>query len=170
MTIREFNVDLGSFRPQQMKPTQLVYVPGVYAPTAFNFYAREVHDAHDFWSDAPKDVLYGDTVRVNFFFKHIGQKGSVIVEAGSCVCNDPIFHGYLKGPGDTKSVDLTYDQTAKPYSDYVDFVFDDTVFDYPHLYVLLTGQEYEVVYEDAFVPGDTVFSKLKIIDYSRKQA
>lgn len=190
MRTKEFRVQL-SMRPQEDIPRlsegtywdpvmkqwfNLTYGPLgeaiVYFPSS-GYYAQgfmpvEVYEAADVWPGvAPIDILYNDTIRVHYSFKFKGPSSSVTLQVGNCGLVGP--NTYDRGSTKEKTISLSESLVDVTYSGYVDFIFGQPVIlDKPHLFVLLHGQGYEIVYKNAFNPADVQFSELKITDYAKQ--
>ena len=151
----------------------ILYYPasGFYAQ---GFMAREEKEAATVWpSIAPLHVIYGDTVRVNYSFKYRGPKrdssNPLIIQVGNCKSLG--FGAYDRGSTAEKNLtNLIYSTSDVTYTGYVDFVFTAPflIFDNPHLFVLLDGEDYEVVYKNAFVAAEVTFTNLAIVSYAKQ--
>jgi len=158
--IHEFHIAQG-IRVQQSYPPVLYYPSGLLDW----FVAKEEYEAEEVWPEyAPRNVLFGDKIRVFYSFTYDGPGGSVILEVGSCKSLGASV--YDRGTTETKEIDLS--STQKSYSGYVEFSFKSLLFfGFSCLFVLLQGQEYEVVYKNAFEQlGGAELSNLNMVEFS----
>ena len=132
---------------------------------ALGFVTTRVHPATDINSGAPIPMPEGATVRVNYSFEHRGTAGSVVLQVGNCAQVGPYT---FDRAGQTEKTITLYEGTSwRTYSGYLDFIFSEggAPGSAPHLFVLLHGEDYEVVYTDAFTWMEAEFQQLEITDY-----
>jgi len=181
MRVHDFHVQIGfsaqQHRPQQFRPQDLYWDPvlGQWVQSLYPlggyyalwFIAKEEYEAANVWpEEAPKEILYGDTIRVHYSFRYKGPADSVVLKVGNCKLVGPST--YDVGSSETKTITLAEDLTAQTYSGYVDFIFGEPlVFDNKHLFVLLDGEGYEVVYKNAFTGVAGVFTDLEITSFAK---
>jgi len=133
---------------------------------ALGFVPREVYPATNIRPDAPINVVEGDTIRVGYSFKYMGDAGSVTIQVGNAYKLSGVS---VWDRGETAEVtrNLTKSTTPQPYTGSIDFVYGTWLQPKPDLFVLLHGQEYEVVYTNAFKKVVAEFTELKITSYAK---
>ena len=130
-----------------------------------SFHAEKEYEATVIRSDAPINVLQGDTISVSFTFRWKGDARDIVFRFGNC---SGVFGG-IYDEGDTAEATKHVDAStyARSYSVSSSFVYRATAIDKPHLFILPEGIEYDVVYRNAFTKLVGEFSDLNITSYQK---